>query len=170
MEFQTKDICRICEIKVNQAQYWTRLGIIEADITGATTQGKARLFSFKNLIEFAVARELFQGGLEVKMVRPALLASRANHKAFWETPTAPIDNVDVQPIILLFGNAVTATTFKKLEELGLTSIDFPAEYPPPREILFAHGLGSVMKQASRYLPLVKLINLETVKRQVLGKM
>ena len=50
VEFQVKDIVRIVNIERATVQYWLREGIIHAELSGETTQGVARRFSFANLL------------------------------------------------------------------------------------------------------------------------
>ena len=66
------NVCRLADIKMPQGQYWTRLSIVEAEITGAMSQGRARLFSLKNLFEFALIRELTSKGIEVRNTKPII--------------------------------------------------------------------------------------------------
>jgi len=85
--YRSKDIQRIAEVKKDKLVHWTRIGIIKP-VQDAKGRGSSRLYSFRNLIEAMICRELNLFNLDTHMmgviVNGHLDAKIRKGYSFWE--------------------------------------------------------------------------------------
>jgi DNA-binding transcriptional MerR regulator len=173
MEWQVKDVCKIVGIKMSQAQYWTRLEAINPDITGPTTQGKARLFSLRNLFEFALMKELTKRGIGVTDAKDILEKIRENYPSLMDEGSKYeliTQRTLADPLLVYFGNAFFLGNFLDMETKGIRQTWF-GEPPPPRflEDLRVRGLGEKLTVILYYYPSAVLLDLATIRRDLLER-
>ena len=69
--YRSKDIQRIAKLGKDKLVHWTRIGIIQP-YENAEGRGSRRIYSYQNLIEVIICRELNQLGVEPKIMRVAI--------------------------------------------------------------------------------------------------
>jgi hypothetical protein len=175
MDYQMKDVCKIADIKMSQAQYWTRLSIVEADITGPTTQGKARLFSLKNLFEFSLVRELTKRGVEaiatkgvLEKVRESFLSS-ADLKIKLESIAW---RLITDPLLVYFGKSFFLGNLVDIGAKGVPYIWFGEEPPPPEfmKVFNAVGFGEKISLLAQHYASLVIVNLETLRDDLMKRL
>ncbi len=65
--FATKEVLRITQETRQRIQYWIFNGIVSPADPGAGT-GTTRKYSYKNLVEMMLAKELSKAGVDIKIV------------------------------------------------------------------------------------------------------
>lgn len=167
MDYQTKDVLKIVDIKMSQLQYWTRLGVVKADIRGPTSQGKARLFSPMNLFEFSLVRELTKRGVAAIDTKDILEKVRESFPSFideepkyelitWRTIT------DLW--LVYFGKAFFLENLLDMETKGVSHIWFKEQ--PPSEFMThiqIHGFSMKVSVVLQYYDYALVLNLENLK-------
>lgn len=166
-----KDVCKIVGIKMSQAQYWTRKGVVKADITGPTSQGKPRFFSLMNLFEFSLARELTKRGIEVIDARNVLEQIRKKSLLEHQPKELMTWRVMVDPLLVYFGSAFFLATLHEAATKGVATIWF-GKPPPPRfmEDFRVVGFGEKIAVIVQYYPSALIVNLETVRRNLVKRL
>jgi hypothetical protein len=176
MEFQMKDVCRLTEITMPQGQYWTRLNIVEADITGATSQGRARLFSLKNLFEFALVHELTTKGIEVRQTSAIIKEiPRDFLKDLESKPQQRTLRLLVDPLMIHYGEGPESgfffTTHLEISTKGESKRFWFGQSPPGgliRDLQHVKGFEKV-GVILQHFPSAIIVNLETMRRRLLER-
>lgn len=176
MEFQMKDVCRLAEIKMPQGQYWTRLRIVEADITGATSQGRARLFSLKNIFEFTLIRELTNKGIEVRNTKAIIKEIPQDFLKILESePQTRILRLLVDPLLIFYGEGSESgfffTTHLEISTKGEKKRFWFGQSPPAdliRDLQHIKGFEKV-GIILQHFPSAIIVNLETIRRKLLER-
>jgi len=174
--YQMRDVCRIVKIKMNSAQYWVRIGIIEADVTGHMPQGKARKFSKKNLIEFAITSELNKQGIEALKVKLVLNAILSEVPDFYEGARSELEaGRELHDLFLIhFGIGFCLRTFLDLQTKGVGKIriyEAREILPDFVDAVNEHsGISGKLAAITRYYPTARLVNLESIKLAVLQQL
>jgi DNA-binding transcriptional MerR regulator len=70
------DVARYAEVPRPQAQYWLKHRLIVPDYEAGGGPGKYHGFTFRNLVEFEVARRLSWVGISIDVIRAALASMR----------------------------------------------------------------------------------------------
>ena len=68
-EFNKKQVAEIVGIKERQIQYYAEQGIVLPEIDRGEGRGNVRLYSKKNIIEFAIIKELIDWGCSLFIIR-----------------------------------------------------------------------------------------------------
>ena len=93
--YYKRDISRIIGKPVRTIQYWTDQGIVIPDVEAPQGKGKARVYSKRNLIEFAMVELMSSGGLmqlDLLSIKAILHGIREGHvwtyhfEDFYENP------------------------------------------------------------------------------------
>lgn len=83
-EFTKSQVCEalagIVDLTEREVQYWTDLGIVEPDISTPPGKGNPRLYSDMNLIDFAVAKQLLDAGVNKKTAAAVMKKIRENKR------------------------------------------------------------------------------------------
>jgi DNA-binding transcriptional MerR regulator len=87
-EFTKKHLEEILGLKRGTVDFYYREGLVQPEIDNPTGRGTRRRYSKKNLIEFAVIRELVSGGIPVKQVKGVLGQQRKLGTINWLDPEA----------------------------------------------------------------------------------
>lgn len=86
-EYRSKDIQRIAQVSKDKLVHWTRIGIIKP-VKDAEGRGSSRLYSYRNLIEAMICKELNLFNLDTHMmnviVNTYLDAPLWEGNSFWE--------------------------------------------------------------------------------------
>lgn len=70
--FNSKMVSRIVGVSLRQIQYWDEQGFIRPSVKLAEGRGSRRLYSFSDLIQLKVVKNLTECGLSLKKVRRCL--------------------------------------------------------------------------------------------------
>ena len=69
MSFSGKKVTEIVGISYRQLDYWTRTELISPSIEKGEGSGSRRLYSYKDLLELRVIKNLIDGGIKVEKIR-----------------------------------------------------------------------------------------------------
>jgi DNA-binding transcriptional MerR regulator len=70
--YRVPDVCRIVGISYRQLDYWARTGLVTPSIRDAKGSGTQRLYSFQDLVELRVMKQLLDTGVALQKVRKAV--------------------------------------------------------------------------------------------------
>jgi len=70
--FNTKTAGRVTGASQRQLIYWDKTGLVKPSVAGASGRGSRRLYSFLDLIQIRVAKELREQGLSLQKLRKAI--------------------------------------------------------------------------------------------------
>lgn len=65
-------VCRIIGISYRQLDYWTRTGLVRASVASARGSGSHRLYSYRDLVEVKIIKDLLDAGLSLQRARGAV--------------------------------------------------------------------------------------------------
>lgn len=173
--FQVKDVTRLTGLGRQTVQYWLRKGLVQPEFTGHTPQGVARRFSIRNLIEFAVAKELSFYGIEAQHLAQVMTHCRSEFQGFWAYPEQRISHTEEEPlIIVLRGDGFTGFAFKTgraLREKGWGWSFWLGEVPAERLVTIPPPKGvDVLSELIARFASVLIINIEVTKRELLSRL
>jgi len=80
MEYTKSEIANILKKNKRTIQYWTDFGLVEPDISPSMGKGKARLYSDKNLVQFAMVEYLGQLGVELNTMKDVMDGLRKGYE------------------------------------------------------------------------------------------
>ena len=69
MSFSGKKVTEIVGISYRQLDYWTRTELISPSIEKGEGSGSRRRYSYKDLLELRVIKNLIDGGIKVEKIR-----------------------------------------------------------------------------------------------------
>ncbi|HVL63698.1 MAG TPA: MerR family transcriptional regulator [Actinomycetota bacterium] len=87
--------CKIVGITYRQLDYWTRTGLVEPSIHPATGSGSQRLYSFNDLLQLKVVKQLIDAGASLQKVRQAIDYVRTHLDDDWSRATIVTDGAGV---------------------------------------------------------------------------
>ncbi|HUW99338.1 MAG: MerR family transcriptional regulator [Phycisphaerae bacterium] len=70
--FNTKTAGRVTGASQKQLIYWDKTGLVKPSVAGASGRGSRRLYSFLDLVQIRVAKELRERGLSLQKLRKAI--------------------------------------------------------------------------------------------------
>lgn len=70
--FRGPQVCKIVGITYRQLDYWARTGLATPSIQPAHGSGSQRLYSFEDLVELKVIKNLLDAGVSLQRVREAI--------------------------------------------------------------------------------------------------
>jgi DNA-binding transcriptional MerR regulator len=70
--FPTKHVCRITGLTKRQVDYWDRTHFIKPSVSEAAGYGSTRLYSFRDVVQLAVAKKLKDRGISLRKMRKIL--------------------------------------------------------------------------------------------------
>lgn len=129
-EYRSKDIQRIAKVSKDKLVHWTRIGIIEP-IQNAEGRGARRVYSYRNLIEAMICRELNQFHVETQTLRVVigyldapLWPPDKSKYTFWEVLEKQHARVlDVHPFLIIkpdLSSNMPAINITLSEKTGVT--------------------------------------------------
>ncbi len=68
--------CAIVGITYRQLDYWARTDFIRPALADASGSGSQRLYSYQDLVQLRIIKQLLAGGLSLKAVRSAMIELR----------------------------------------------------------------------------------------------
>jgi DNA-binding transcriptional MerR regulator len=76
--FRGPQVCKIVGITYRQLDYWARTDLIRPSIADAKGSGTQRRYSYRDLVELKVIKNLLDAGLELQRARKAIEYLREN--------------------------------------------------------------------------------------------
>ncbi|HLG01757.1 MAG TPA: MerR family transcriptional regulator [Acidimicrobiia bacterium] len=70
--FRGPEVCKIVGVSYRQLDYWTRTNLIRASVAEARGSGTQRLYSYRDLVEVKVIKNLLDGGVALRQARRAV--------------------------------------------------------------------------------------------------
>ncbi|MFM8973748.1 MAG: MerR family transcriptional regulator [Actinomycetota bacterium] len=78
--YRGPQVCTIVGITYRQLDYWTRTGLIRPSVAEANGSGTQRRYSFRDLVECKVIKQMLDAGIELRSARKAIESLRAYDK------------------------------------------------------------------------------------------
>jgi DNA-binding transcriptional MerR regulator len=82
---------KIVGITYRQLDYWTRTGLVVPSIKSAEGSGTQRVYSFNDLLQLKVIKELIDAGASLQKVRQSIEYVRENIEGDWSKVTIATD-------------------------------------------------------------------------------
>lgn len=70
--FRGPQVCKIVGITYRQLDYWARTGLVDPSIQPAKGSGSQRLYSFEDLVDLKLIKNLLEAGVSLQRVREAI--------------------------------------------------------------------------------------------------
>ena len=70
--YRAPQVTEILGISYRQLDYWDRTGLVKPSIKGAQGSGTQRLYSFEDLLQLKVIKQLLDAGVSLQKVRKAV--------------------------------------------------------------------------------------------------
>src|SRR5262252_2896478 len=70
--FRGPTVCRTVGISYRQLDYWARTELVTPSVRDATGSGSQRLYSFEDLVQLRVIKNLLDTGVSLQRVRKAV--------------------------------------------------------------------------------------------------
>lgn len=70
--FRGPQVCKIVGITYRQLDYWARTGLVSPSIQPAKGSGSQRLYSFEDLVDLKLIKNLLEAGVSLQRVREAI--------------------------------------------------------------------------------------------------
>ena len=87
--------CKIVGITYRQLDYWTRTGLVTPSLQPAQGSGTQRLYSFGDLLQLKLIKELTDAGASLQKVRQAIDYVRDHVEGDWSKVTIVTDGAGV---------------------------------------------------------------------------
>jgi DNA-binding transcriptional MerR regulator len=75
--FRGPQVCAVVGITYRQLDYWARTGLLRPSVAEARGSGSHRLYSYRDLLELKVIKQLLDAGLELRQARRAIECLRS---------------------------------------------------------------------------------------------
>ncbi len=76
--FRGPQVCAIVGITYRQLDYWARTGLVRPSLAEARGSGTQRRYSYRDLVELKVIKQLLDGGLSLQAARKAVQCLRSD--------------------------------------------------------------------------------------------
>jgi DNA-binding transcriptional MerR regulator len=76
--FRGPQVCKIVGITYRQLDYWARTNLIRPSIADAKGSGTQRRYSYRDLVELKVIKNLLDGGVSLQLARKGIEYIRQN--------------------------------------------------------------------------------------------
>ena len=70
--YRVPEVCRIVGISYRQLDYWARTGLVRPSVRDAGGSGTQRLYSFQDLLQLKVVKNLLDAGVSLQQIRKAI--------------------------------------------------------------------------------------------------
>jgi len=74
--YRVPDVCRIVGISYRQLDYWARTGLVNPSVRAAGGSGTQRLYSFQDLVQLRMIKNLLDTGVSLQSIRKAIVYLR----------------------------------------------------------------------------------------------
>jgi DNA-binding transcriptional MerR regulator len=126
--FNSKTVSRIVGVSLRQIQYWDEQGFIRPSVKLAEGRGTKRLYSFSDLIQLKVVKNLTECGLSLQRIRRCL-----DHlRRYRPDKVPPLQNLKY----VTDGEKLFVLTSDKSKILDVMN----------RQFVFSLGIGNLVKE------------------------
>jgi DNA-binding transcriptional MerR regulator len=105
--YRGPQVCKLIGITYRQLDYWARTGLLRPSVADARGSGSKRLYSYRDLLELKVIKQLLDAGVSLQSARRAVDCLRQNLGA--DLPSAKL--------VLTEGRSVLAQTNGEVVDL-----------------------------------------------------
>jgi DNA-binding transcriptional MerR regulator len=70
--YRVPDVCKIVGISYRQLDYWARTALVNPSVRPAGGSGTQRLYSFQDLVQLRVIKQLLDTGISLQKIRQAV--------------------------------------------------------------------------------------------------
>jgi DNA-binding transcriptional MerR regulator len=105
--FRGPTVCKMIGITYRQLDYWARTGLLRPSVADARGSGSKRLYSYRDLLELKVIKQLLDAGVSLQSARRAVDCLRQN---------LGVDLASAK-LVLTEGRSVLATTNGEVVDL-----------------------------------------------------
>ena len=78
--FRGPQVCKIVGITYRQLDYWARTDLVRPSVMDAAGSGTQRLYSFRDLLELKVIKQMLDAGISLQSARKAVESLRGFNK------------------------------------------------------------------------------------------
>jgi DNA-binding transcriptional MerR regulator len=76
--FRGPQVCTIVGISYRQLDYWARTGLLQPSVTSARGSGTKRVYSYQDVLELKVIKQLLDAGVSLQSARRAVECLRSD--------------------------------------------------------------------------------------------
>jgi DNA-binding transcriptional MerR regulator len=76
--FRGPQVCKVVGITYRQLDYWARTGLLRPSITDAKGSGSQRVYSYTDLVQLKVIKQLLDAGVSLRSTRRAIECLRSS--------------------------------------------------------------------------------------------
>jgi DNA-binding transcriptional MerR regulator len=77
-EFSGPQVCALVGVTYRQLDYWARTGLLTPSIAAASGSGSKRRYSYRDVVELKVIKQLLEAGIALQTARRAVECLRAD--------------------------------------------------------------------------------------------
>ena len=86
--FHGPQVCGLVGITYRQLDYWARTGLLQPSVAAAKGSGTRRVYSYSDVLELKVIKQLLDAGLSLQSARRAVECLRSDLGADVAPPTS----------------------------------------------------------------------------------
>ena len=150
--FRGPQVCGIVGITYRQLDYWDRTGLSRPSLARAHGSGSQRLYSYRDLLELKVIKQLLDAGLNLQKARRAITCLRGAGEDLATANLVLADDTTVlaqsgeEIVDLLRGgqgvfNIVPLEGLLEEVDAAILGMDRPALVPPPTPVTLEDGVA-----------------------------
>lgn len=139
--YRGPQVCKIVGITYRQLDYWARTGLVRPSVMDANGSGTQRLYSYRDLVELKVIKQMLDAGISLQSARKAVDALRgfdhdlASVRIVIQGPSIVLAQSDEQVMDLLRGGQGVLSMVLEIEPLQQTiteavQLAFDTDGPP----------------------------------------
>ena len=127
--YRGPQVCKIVGITYRQLDYWARTELVRPSVMDANGSGTQRLYSYRDLVELKVIKQMLDAGISLQSARKAVDALRAfDHelasvRIVIQGPNIVLAQSDEQVMDLLRGGQGVLSMVLDIEPLQQTITD-----------------------------------------------
>ncbi len=124
--YRGPQVCKIVGITYRQLDYWARTDLVRPSVMDANGSGTQRLYSFRDLLELKVIKQMLDAGISLQSARKAVESLRgfqndvASARIVIQGPTVVLAETDQQVMDLLRGGQGVLSVVLDVEPLQQT--------------------------------------------------
>src|SRR5476649_2409089 len=119
-------VCKIVGITYRQLDYWARTDLVRPSVMDANGSGTQRLYSYRDLVELKVIKQMLDAGISLQSARKAVESLRGFHedlasvRIVLQGPNVVLAQSDEQVMDLLRGGQGVLSMVLELQPLQKT--------------------------------------------------
>jgi DNA-binding transcriptional MerR regulator len=124
--YRGPQVCKIVGITYRQLDYWARTELVRPSVMDANGSGTQRLYSYRDLVELKVIKQMLDAGISLQSARKAVESLRGFHedlasvRIVLQGPTVVLAQSDEQVMDLLRGGQGVLSMVLELQPLQNT--------------------------------------------------